>query len=336
MHKKYFIKQYSFEQYKHGGIGYSDIETILERNQYIPIEFPQQNSSGPIAKTRRLIFLLRSLQTLPAGAEIVFLFPAYAKIIQYFIHRLSKRKNLKLICIIGDIDGIKDDDILALKQEIKELKKFSHFIVHNKGMADWLTQQLGDVYYSTLNFFDFLTSPAIIKRAKSYEISFAGNLDKSSFVHALHTIASKQPALHFHLYGPGETAVAPNDQISYHGVHPAYQMPSLIKGSFGLIWDGPNALQMEGSFATYMPYMTHHKLSLYILAGIPVIAAGISASGELVNRYQIGITINSLNDLQAAIDGITPAQYETMVNNMRPLAQAISEGKNLLSALAGL
>lgn len=336
MHKKYFIKQYSFEQYQHGGVGYSDIETILQRNNYIPIEFPHHTDTGFITKLWRFIFLFRTLRNIPAHSEIVFLFPAYARIIQHFINKLSKRKDIKLICIIGDIDGIKDDDSLQLKQEIRELKKFTHFIVHNKGMADWLIQQVGQVNYGTLRFFDFLTTPAITNRTKTYAIAFAGNLNKSSFVHQLPGITAKQPALHFHIYGRGETPLAPGRNISYEGSYPPYQMPSLVKGSFGLIWDGPNAEQMEGSFANYMPYMTHHKLSLYILAGLPVIAAGISASGQLVNQYQIGITINSLSELQQAIDNITPAQYETMINNMRPLARDISEGKNLLSALEEL
>lgn len=333
MQKKYFIKQYSFEQYQHGGVGYSDIETILQRNNYTPIEFPDHNDTGPIAKFRRFLFLYRGLRRLPPHAEVVFLYPAYARIIQHFIHKLSKRKDIKLICIIGDIDGIKDDDTLQLKQEIRELKKFRHFIVHNKGMADWLTNHVGQVNYGTLRFFDFLTQPVINNRAKAYTIAFAGNLNKSSFVHRLPGITTKQPALHFHIYGPGEKPLVPGKNISYEGSYPPYQMPSLLKGSFGLIWDGPNADQMKGSFASYMPYMTHHKLSLYILAGLPVIAAGISASGQLVTQYQIGITINSLTELQQAIDSITPAQYETMIDNMRPLARAISEGKNLLSAL---
>lgn len=333
MQKKYFIKQYSFEQYQHGGVGYSDIEIILQRNNYTPIEFPDHNDTGPIAKLRRFLFLYRSLRKLPSHAEVVFLYPAYARIIQHFISKLSKRKDIKLICIIGDIDGIKDDDSLQLKQEIKELKKFRHFIVHNKGMADWLANNVGQVNYGTLRFFDFLTAPATVSRLKTYAIAFAGNLNKSSFVHLLPGITAKQPALHFHIYGPGEIPVVPDRNIRYEGSYPPYQMPSVIKGSFGLIWDGPNPEQMEGSFASYMPYMTHHKLSLYILAELPVIAAGISASGQLVTQYQIGITVNSLAELQETIDNIPPAQYETMISNMRPLARAISEGKNLLAAL---
>ena len=34
-HKKYFIKQYSFTEYMHGGIGFTDIENILEKEGFL-------------------------------------------------------------------------------------------------------------------------------------------------------------------------------------------------------------------------------------------------------------------------------------------------------------
>ena len=37
---KYFIKQYSFNRYRHGGAGYADIEEILLRDGYRPIALP--------------------------------------------------------------------------------------------------------------------------------------------------------------------------------------------------------------------------------------------------------------------------------------------------------
>ncbi len=336
MSKKFFIKQYSFEQYNHGGVGYSDIEKILEANNYTTIEFPYHNNNGIKAKLWRFIFLYRTLNSIPAQAEVVFLFPVYARIIQYLIHKLSKRKNIKLVCIIGDIEGLRDNDDELLTKEINTLKKFNNFIVHNKEMALWLNKHIGQKNAAILNLFDFLTDSTHLKREKSTAIVFAGNLNKSAFVQNLQAITLLQSSLVFHLYGPSAIALETSSNIFYHGTFSPYQMPSFIKGSFSLLWEGDKTESLSGSYANYLKINSPHKLSLYILAGIPIITASNTASSEYVKQKNIGVTINNLNDLETAINNISQEAYEKMVENMKPLAQKISKGENLLQALKQL
>lgn len=334
MPKKYYIRQYSFEQYLHGGVGYSDIETILQRNGYTPIEFPQQHATGPLAKIRRLLFFIRSLRKLSQQAEVVFLFPIYAKLIQHFVNRLSKRKDLTLICIIGDMEGLRDNDPQLLQAEINTLRRFRYFVVHNPAMAAWLEKHIGPANCATLNFFDFLSEGIPPERSLTYDISFAGNLNKSAFVQQLHQITTTSPRLTFHIYGDSTVSFPTNDHILHHGLSSPYQLPATIKGSFGLLWDGEATERLSGPYGTYLHLNSPHKLSLYILAGLPVITSGDTAAATYIKRYQIGLLINSLDELQTAIDAITPSQYQIMVSNMLPLTKNIREGKNLLTALS--
>lgn len=76
-----------------------------------------------------------------------------------------------------------------------------------------------------------------------------------------------------------------------------------------------------------------HKLSLYILAGIPLVVPAMSASAILVKQYGIGCTINSLSDLEELISNISDQKYQVMVENTRKLASQLSRGQFLTRAL---
>ncbi len=331
---KYFICQYSFEAYRHGGVGYADIERILEKEGYQPIRFPGQGRSVPGVGLRRAFYLFRLLLKMEKRAMVVFIFPVYSRLVKMLLRLLQKRKQVNLVCVVGDIDGIKDGDLSLLETEIRELSAYRYFIVHNRSMEAWLRQQLPDCITARLDFFDFLAPPYTGNRSRSYELVFAGNLHKSSFIARLHELAAASPALHFNLYGPGITdAAVAQSNASFLGVHDPYTLPLLVKGSFGLLWDGDDIHRPGGSLGAYMQYITHHKLSLYILAGLPVIVPARTAAALLVEAYGIGLTVESLFEVKEKIDAVTDEQYQAMRKNMQPLAASISQGSHARHAL---
>ena len=59
-YKRYFIRQYSFLEYMHGGIGFADAETILMNEAYQPITFPCHDRFSVRAKWIRSFYLLKS------------------------------------------------------------------------------------------------------------------------------------------------------------------------------------------------------------------------------------------------------------------------------------
>src|SRR5689334_14407432 len=135
--RKYFVQQYMQENYQHGGAGFVDAEKILLSQGFQPIFFPHHYGFSLRAKFDRLLFFFKTLFAIKRNSVVIFLFPVYARINLLLIKWLSK-KNVKIVCYIADIDGIKDGDQKLLRKEISFFKRFKFFIVHNERMRDWL------------------------------------------------------------------------------------------------------------------------------------------------------------------------------------------------------
>ena len=334
---RFFIRQYSLDDFFHGGIGYSDAEKILMNNKFVPVLFPHYGSFSMIAKLNRFFYLLKMFFVIPNGSRIVFLFPVYARMNRLLLGLLRKKKNIRIICFVADIDGIKDGDENVLKREIATLNRYRYFIVHNESMRWWLASQVPDAIIAGIEFFDFLAKPFEGSREKNDEIVFAGNLEKSRFLEELQQLKGSAPALHFNLYGPGVTeTMVMQKNVTFKGIFPPYGLPPKLEGSFGLVWDGDAIDHPGGSLGNYMQYISHHKLSLYIVSGLPLIVPDMAASAPLVKKYGIGITIKNLFSIQEQLDRITADQYQQMKNNLKPLADRISTGKGLELAVAEL
>jgi len=130
------IRQYSQLEYLHGGVGYVDAERILIKEGFEKIEFPRHDSFTPVAKLDRLRYLLKQTISIKKNSIFIFLFPVYSKAARLLIQRLVK-KGVRIICVLADINGIKDGDEKELEEEISFLKQFQYFIVHNAGMKAW-------------------------------------------------------------------------------------------------------------------------------------------------------------------------------------------------------
>lgn len=324
---KYFLEAYKGIRFQHGGVGNSDVERILMEEGYQPIRFPEGRRFWITLK--RFQAMNRWLRCIPDGAEIVCQFPVYPRMYRLMMNKLSGR-NIRLVILIADIDGLKTGNKAMLEEEIKLLKTAKYFIVHNSNMEAWLRQYIPGAITSQLGPFDFLAAPASVTRTKSRDICFAGNLAKSGFLVHLAGI----PDLNFHLYGKGITTdMLSQDNCRYHGIFEPAVMPGIIKGSFGLVWDGESVSGPSGSLGEYMHYIFHHKVSLYILAGMPIIAPVFAGSAEYIRSEGIGWLVRSLEEIPDLVNKITEEEYRQVIERMRPLAAEISTGRHLKSAL---
>ena len=105
------------------------------------------------------------------------------------------------------------------------------------------------------------------------------------------------------VYGEGITSRMLSQKITrYKAVVEPALLPATIEGSFGLVWDGDSIYGMNGSLGNYMQYISHHKLSLYILAGLPIIVSCSAGSAPLVKRYKIGFCVSSLLEINNKIN----------------------------------
>jgi hypothetical protein len=331
--KRYFIRQYARQEYPHGGIGYVDAEKLIMAEGFEPIELPHHEDFTFRAKAGRLFHLFRLVISIKKGSVVVFIFPVYARLNRLLLWFLLK-KAVTPVCFVADINGIKDADEKELASEVHFLRSFRYFIVHNDGMKQWMVPRIPPSHFETIDFFDFLT-PALTKnRALSFDIVFAGNLEKSPFLEKLHLLVPDSPSLHFHLYGPGQTAnMLRQKNVSWYGVEKPYALPAKLRGAFGLLWDDACIDKPCGGYGDYMQYISHHKLSLYILSRLPVIVPSIAGSAPLIEKYKIGFSVNNLYEIEEKIKAISADDHRQMQDNMKQLSEKISTGGCMREAL---
>lgn len=330
----YFLQEHLHRQVVHGGIGNIDAEKVLLSKGYQPLSFPCMDDFSLSAKWKRFWYLFVTWLSLPAGTWVVFQLPVYPRMSQWLIRLLACRQRITLIGFIADIDGLKDGDNGLLQREKKMLRRFNAFIVHSQAMEDWLKEFIPHSAIEQIGFFDFLATPVRTVRHSGYDVVFAGNLAKSRFLLQLGALQSQQPPVRFVLYGAGMEHVAhwpPN--VVYKGVYEPYQLPHALEGAYGLVWDGDSIDGCAGSLGHYMAYISHHKLSLYLVAGLPIITAKKAASAALVEKYGIGYAVDNLHEISTLINQTDEATYQRMVQNTRALAVKITQGKCLGDAL---
>ncbi|WP_207512707.1 hypothetical protein [Longitalea luteola] len=329
--KKYFIKEHLHREVFHGGIGNVDAEKIFITQGYQAIEFPGTFDFSFRSKWKRLLHLFRLFFSIASRDVVVFQFPLYAKAHELLI-TLLRIKGVQIICLILDIDGWRNGNETILEKEKKAFRRFRFFIVHNERMQQWIQAIVPNANTAQLQFFDFLATPCNQHRSKDNRIIIAGDLQKTAFIQKLGQV----PQLSFSIYGEGYTANVFPANAEYKGVFPPYELVHHLQGSFGLIWYGSDIDNFAGSYSSYLTAISPHKLSLFIMAGIPLMVPATSASAILVKQYGIGCTIDRLSDIEEVIKNISEEDYQKMVANTRPLAAQISQGYFLKKALTEL
>jgi hypothetical protein len=320
----------------------ADCEKIFEENEYKSLNV------YIVRSTTQLIFtlakfsyhIMKMINKVEDNSTIVVQYPilgfnGYMK----WLIKVLKRKGTKFISIIHDIESLRTMQPHLYAREIENLSNYDVVIAHNKYMAGWLIEQGLKVPVLPLNLFDYIVDqnkplmhvlPEKLE-SDSYTIAFAGNLEKSAFIHQLQDL----PNLKFNLYGPGYS-VASGTRISntrWCGSHSPEEIPFKLEGHFGLLWDGDSLTGCTGALGFYLQYNNPHKLSLYIAAGLPVIVPANSAIADIVRENEIGICINSLNELEQVLSGITAETIGNYKTNILKLREKVVSGSNLTAAL---
>lgn len=326
--KRYYLQQYSLTEYWHGGVGYTHVEELLEKAGFRPLVFP---ANGYLA---RVLALLRWLFRLQPGDQLALIYPVYPRLYRWLL-RLITGRGIELVVVVGDIDGLKDEDAAQLESDIRFFKEQTRVLVHNQAMANWMRSIGSKARIECLELFPFLTAPVVGPVTSENVVVFAGNLGKSGFV--LELGQPQLAGLKFHLYGEGlPISAALPENVKWKGRFPPASMPERVEGRFGLLWDGDSWASPSGPIGHYMAYISHHKLSLYVLAGLPILAPRVAGSASFIEREKIGILFDSLADLETEIKKLSEESFNEMRSNLLNLAKQLSDGSYFLLALRRL
>jgi hypothetical protein len=136
----------------------------------------------------------------------------------------------------------------------------------------------------------------------------------------------------FNLYGVGYEADE-KENVKYWGSFPPADLPEVMEGSFGLVWDGSSTDTCSGTYGEYLRINNPHKVSLYLASGMPVIIWEEAALAKLIRDNGCGITVGSLSEIPERIGSMTPEEYETIRKNTRKIAGRLRGGRYTQRAL---
>lgn len=321
-----------------------DVDSILEMAGYkdLPVYYPEGNKSpNPFAKLITQFRIFNSLRTscapLKNGDTYVVQFPLKQSSFLYpFLIRRLRAKGVRYITLIHDLETLrsgrqKSTGILRkIKMKIVEisvLKTASKIIVHNDKMLETLAAVGVDKKKMVpIGIFDYLLpgfdpSQRRDKTEKTKPVIIAGNLrpKKVGYAYNLPTNCD------FNLYGV-DYGGRLHGSSKYFGAFPSDQIPYVMEGSFGLVWDGRLAETCSDMYGDYLRINCPHKTSLYLVSGIPVAIWSHAAQADFVRKNKVGIVVDSLYDLRGAINRVSDEEYAQMRENAGRISEKLREG----------
>lgn len=175
-----------------------------------------------------------------------------------------------------------------------------------------------------LNIFDYIRSSTDHPlRSLKPLVAFAGNLEKSTFLHR------ELSAFEFNilLYGINyDEQNITSLNVEYKGAFLPNEIPSKLEGSFGLVWDGDSTDGCNGTSGDYIRYNNPHKLSLYISSCLPVIVWSQAAIADFVRQHNIGFCVDKLSDIRTKINDMDEDEYQSYLTNVRKMQEKIVSG----------
>lgn len=315
-----------------------DLITIFAELGFILKIFPTTSKISKIKTFFKIIYeLLISKKSIYffrypliyLGSKLNFINILYARVI-YKIMNLSEHK---IAVIISDLDFVRYRN--NVDEEIELLSNFDYIIAHNKRMMNFLEKNgINREKLIDMEMGNNLTKKSFFEERKlSKVVVFSGNLFKSTFLNKL----SENDNLPYilNVYGKRNLNLKENNFIRYKGYFTTEEILNAMEGSWGLAWDGPDIDRCTGPFCNfdYLKIINPSKFSLYIAAGLPVIAWNKAAISEIVEEYNIGFTINNLNELGIKLERITENQYKEYIKNVMNLRRKIIDGYYLKKAI---
>lgn len=262
------------------------------------------------------------------------MYPKVAMLALKYIRKM-KEKGVRIQILIHDIDSLRTADQGDREWYQQAEKEFfvlaDDIIAHNEKMTDYLRSTGLAQPIIPLGLFDYLIEGEIKEEQEiPNHVVVAGNLsrEKAGYIYKL-----AESQVSYSLYGPNIDLKGIGKNVSYQGSFQPDRLPEVLKGKFGLVWDGAFVDHCGGEFGEYMRYNNPHKTSLYLSCGLPVIVWEEAAVADFVKEHQVGVSVHSLNELPEKLESITGDSYRRMKKNAIEVGNKLRRGDMLQSAI---
>ena len=325
-----------------------DVDSILDRNGFEAIEIcvPAKDRSSQNMAQKALYHLALSriwdkCLSVVGNADVLLIqFPIvnHSVLLSGAVKKARKR-GARIILLIHDLEILRaaisgntsgKEKIRLRLEEESLLRSCDGIIVHNRNMKKKLASMgIPASKMEILGIFDYLAPDAgYAKTGLDLPVVIAGALVPHKAGYAYDLPAGTD----FNLYGVGYEADE-KENVKYWGSFPPADLPEVMEGSFGLVWDGSSTDTCSGTYGEYLRINNPHKVSLYLASGMPVIIWEEAALAKLIRDKGCGITVGSLSEIPERIGSMTPEEYETIRKNTRKIAGRLRGGRYTQRAL---
>ncbi|MBF8969891.1 galactofuranosyltransferase [Streptococcus sp. NLN76] len=355
---KYYVKELQLVEnvQKTAGLkARDDVEKILSNNGFSEIiasaEASDRKGMGVVKTFQHHLSLKKvwdkTFEPLVENDIVVIQFPLINHTIFFNKNvKALRKKGVKVYLLIHDLESMRwmKLDSVPWKskfrlgiEEISVLKEADGIISHNQSMTDVLVEKgISARKIENLEIFDYLIPDFEVKKdsdnhLKVMPIIVAGNLKpyKAGYLYNL----PNHP--NFNLYGIGFEHKEQGN-IFYKGSFLSDDLPFVLEGGFGLIWDGPSIETCEGVHGDYLRVNNPHKTSLYLASGIPVIIWSQAALANFVEKNNCGFVIDTIHDIESKIEKMTTESYNELKKNAELVGSSLRNGSYTIEVLKKL
>ncbi len=332
---RYALEEYVFNDYNASSKARKDVSYFVLQNGFKTLGKNDKTKikNSKFSKALMAFRLYLKLFFTLGKEDVVFLQTSYVVLKPILL--MKKIKRFKVAYLIHDLfslgfteeDSIKEHE-LEIKNDIRVLSQCDYVIAHNPSMVEKLKAFGCKSQLISLGIFDYYTDlPANRREHKAnseWRVAFAGALSKSPFLMDIDRTQHKYKMI---IYGLPKKEFISSD---YKGSVDADILPSVIEGDFGLIWEGSYQITKENN---YTRFNNPHKTSMYIVAGLPIICWKESAAAKFVEKYNLGFSIETLDEIDAKLETISASDYQTMVDNCLKMRESLIQGIHVQHAL---
>lgn len=242
--------------------------------------------------------------------------------------RFARVKGAKVVTIIHDLGAFRRKKLTPV-QENKRLALTDFLIVHNPTMRDYLLEHGFKGGIHCLQIFDYLSDkmPACYETPHTpRKVVYAGNLGRwrNEFLYKLDNCVKSYS---IDLYGKGfDDAQNRCKQLHYHGFISSDNFISSVNADFGIVWDGDSTGECTGAWGEYLKINNPHKTSFYLRAAVPVIVWSKAAMAPFVKEHNLGLVVDSLEQVEERLSAITESEYAQMKNAAKVVSERLATG----------
>lgn len=278
------------------------------------------------------------------GDIVVYMSPSYCgREHEIDVANMIHSRGAKIINHVHDINDIRFSDKFD-PNYIELMNMYDALVVQSKNQIDWLHKcgLRNDMPYTIQEGpFGYLY-PEAYKAPKNHKgIIYTGNMTKDScgFLEDLAKVNRiniyKHP-MHVTYGGPEDWMVQfePEDNVTPLMLTHPDQLPSLVNGigGFGLDHKGYDSWQGL-RYMEYCKYNWSHKISAYLVAGLPVIVQEQSLAAKYVKEKGLGLVFGSHQSIPHLLMEVSEAEYRIYCANVRKELHAIRTGKYVYDAI---